>query len=259
MHFRKHLPFHLYLKRTFADIRQTAFLAMRLRPRRTYVSSMVDKTVAEITALLRRNNLPERHLNLLRFLYIIYKADSVDQTDAMSIRHNSRLSEYISHDQIGALPSHSRQLQKRIKIIRYFSIVFVSQDLHACADVSGLALSQPAGSDNLLDIIDIRVSQCIYIRILLIKTLYYYIYPGVCTLSGQPDADQQLPCLIIVQRTACVRIFLLQSLNHFQSSLFLCHLSSSFPSFYHFLSRIFRISSMASLNLSETAVGFRWS
>ena len=36
--------------------------------------------------------------------------ESIDQADAVSIRDNSRLSENISHDQVGALSPHTRQL-----------------------------------------------------------------------------------------------------------------------------------------------------
>ena len=41
-----------------ADIFQTAFITMGFRPGSTHVSSMINKSVTKITALLRRNDLP---------------------------------------------------------------------------------------------------------------------------------------------------------------------------------------------------------
>ena len=80
--------------------------------------------------------------------------------------------------------------------------------MHTGADIPGLALSQAAGLDNCLNILRLRLRQGLHIRIFRVEIFHYDIYPCIRTLRRQPDADQKFPCLIIIQRTACVRIFL---------------------------------------------------
>ena len=46
---------------------------------------MHHETMAQITALFRRDDLPERHLHLLRFLDAVHKADLVAQADAVGV------------------------------------------------------------------------------------------------------------------------------------------------------------------------------
>ena len=49
----------------------------------------------------------------------------VYQTDAVGIRHNSRLSKYIAHNQVGALSAHTRKGKQLIKLIRHLSAVLL--------------------------------------------------------------------------------------------------------------------------------------
>ena len=63
-------------------------------------------------------------------------------------RHNGRFSEDISHDEIGALPSHTRQVQKSVKIVRHPAAVLIPQYLHTGADIPGLPLSQSTLMDS---------------------------------------------------------------------------------------------------------------
>src|SRR5699024_1053328 len=128
----------------------------------THISSMINQPMAEVTALLRRNDLPESHFHFFRLLDPVYQPDPVYQTDTMGIRNNRRLSEHISHDQIGAFSSNNRQFQQSIEIIRYLSLILIPDDLHTGADVSGLALPQAAGPDDLLDLFHRSICQSLH-------------------------------------------------------------------------------------------------
>ena len=94
----------------FADISKTASVAIRFRSRSTYLSSMINKTVAKVTSFFWRDNLPQSHLHLLRLFNSIYQTDPVCQADTMCICHNCRLSEYITHNKVGTFSSNSRKL-----------------------------------------------------------------------------------------------------------------------------------------------------
>ena len=93
----------------FTNICQTASVAIRFRSRSTYLSSMINKTMAKVTSFFWRDNLPQCHLHLLRLFDSIYQTDPVCQADTMCICHNCRLSKHISHDQVRALSSDSRK------------------------------------------------------------------------------------------------------------------------------------------------------
>ena len=83
---------------------------MRLRPGSTDLPSMIDEPMTEITALFRGDDLPELHLDFFRILYAVNQSHPVRQTNAMRIRHDSWLSEYLAHDQICALSPDARKL-----------------------------------------------------------------------------------------------------------------------------------------------------
>ncbi len=54
---------------------------------------MIDKTVAEIIAFFRRDDLPESHFHLFRILHVMDKADAVGKADTVSICYNGWLAE----------------------------------------------------------------------------------------------------------------------------------------------------------------------
>lgn len=56
---------------------------------------MIDKTVAEIIAFFRRDDLPESHFHLFRILHVMDKADAVGKADTVSICYNGGLAEYV--------------------------------------------------------------------------------------------------------------------------------------------------------------------
>ena len=57
---------------------------------------MVNKTMAEITAFFRRNDLPQSHLHLLRILDAVNQTDTVRQTDTVCVCHDRRFAKDIS-------------------------------------------------------------------------------------------------------------------------------------------------------------------
>ena len=153
----------------------------------------------------------------------MHEPDAVAQPDAVRIRHNRRLFEYIAHNQVRTFPSHARELQKCVKVIRHLAVVLVAQHAHAGVDVACLALSKTARPHNFLDFLRCRVCQRIDIRILCVEILHHNIDPRIGALCGQADTDEQLPRLVIVKRTVGVRIFLFQTFNDGKRQFFFCH------------------------------------
>ena len=84
----------------FADILQTALVAIRPGPGSTDLPAVPDQSVAEVASFLRRNNLPQCHLHLLGFLNAIHQADPVAEPNTMRIRNNGRLSEYVDRKSV---------------------------------------------------------------------------------------------------------------------------------------------------------------
>ncbi len=82
------------------DIREHTPFTVRCRPRSTDLASVLHKPVAERASFFRRHNFPECHLHLLRILAVMHEPDAVAQPDAVRIRHNRRLFEYIAHNQV---------------------------------------------------------------------------------------------------------------------------------------------------------------
>ena len=91
---------------------------------------MHHETVAQITALFGRDDLPECHLHLLRFLDAVHKADLVAQADAVGVGDDGGLAEHVAHDEICALAAHAGQCQQFLKGRRYLAVVLVPQHPH---------------------------------------------------------------------------------------------------------------------------------
>ena len=206
------LPLHAVF---LADVRKTAFVTIGLCPGCTHIPAVVHQPVAEIASFLRGNDLPQRHLHLFRLFDPIYKPDPVHQADSVRVCHTSRLAENIAHARARAISSSAGKFEKRVQILRQFPSGLISQYFHAGADISRLASAEPARTDDRFDIILIRVSQRPHIRIFLIQPFNDYINTGIGTLRRQPYADQQLPCLVIIQSSSGIRIFFFQTPYYF--------------------------------------------
>ena len=192
----------------FADIIETAAVTVRFCPRCTDFSSMIDKTVAEIIAFFRRDDLPESHFHLFRILHVMDKADAVGKADTVSICYNGRLAEYVTHDQVCAFSAHTGKLQKCVKVFRYLVVILFVENAHTGADIPGFAFSKAAGTYNGFDRFRLCSCQGCHIRVFCIEILNYYIDPGIGTLSCQTDTYKKLPGIIIIQCTVCIRLFL---------------------------------------------------
>ena len=96
------------------------------------------------------------------------------------------------------------------------------QDPHAGADITRLALAQPAGSDDLFDLLRLRCRQGGNIGEFFIQKRSDLIDTRICALGGQPHTHKKLPGFFIIQCAFSDRIFLLQALDHLQCQFFLC-------------------------------------
>ena len=92
------------------DILQATVFAVRCGAGRADVTSVQYKTVAQIVAFFRRNDLPQFHFYFLWIFDVIHQSDPVAQADTVRVRHDRRFSKYISHNQIGTFASDTRQL-----------------------------------------------------------------------------------------------------------------------------------------------------
>ena len=191
----------------FADIIETAAVTVRLCPRCTDFSSMIDKTVAEIIAFFRRYDLPESHFHLFRILHVMDKADAVGKADTVSICYNGRLAEYVPHDQVCAFSAHTGKLQKCVKVFRHLVVILFVENAHTGADVPGFAFPRPQDVQ-WLRLLPALLLPGLHIRVFCIEILNNYIDPGIGALSCQTDTYKKLPGIIIIQCTVCIRIFL---------------------------------------------------
>ena len=102
--------FYLFLNSgLFTDIIETTAVAVWCCPRGTDRAPVIHEPVAEIIALLRRNQLPEYHLHFLWFFDPVHKPNAVHQADTVGIGDDRRLSKDVPHLQIGALSADSRK------------------------------------------------------------------------------------------------------------------------------------------------------
>ena len=141
----------------------------------------------------------------------------------MGIRNDRGFSENVSHDQIRALPADTRQRKELLESSRNFSSVLIPEHPHTGGDVSGLAFSESAGTDDLFNILGLAGCQGIDIRILFIELLHNDVHTGVRALRGKTDADEQLPGLIILERAVGIRVFIFQSLDHGECKILFIH------------------------------------
>lgn len=92
------------------DILQAAVFAVRSRACAADVTSVQYKTVAQIVAFFRWDDLPQFHFYFLWIFDVIHQSDPVTKTDAVRVRHDGRFSKDISHNQVGTFTPDTRQL-----------------------------------------------------------------------------------------------------------------------------------------------------
>lgn len=85
-----------------ADAREAALIA--LRPScNADGSAVIDKTMAELVAFLRRDDFPKSLFHLGGLLHVIDKADEIAEADAVRVGHDGRLSVNVAENEVGAL------------------------------------------------------------------------------------------------------------------------------------------------------------
>ena len=141
----------------------------------------------------------------------------------MGVRHDGRLAEYVPHDQIRTLAAHAGQGKQRVEIIRHMAVVPVAQHPHTGRNIPCLAVAQPAGLDDGLNIRRIRCSQFFYAGVLGKQLLHHHVYAGIGALGRQPYRHKQLPRMVIIQRAVGIGIFCLQARNADRSQLLFGH------------------------------------
>ena len=187
---------------------------------------MYYKPVAEVTAFFGWNYLPQCHLHLLRLLYIVDKTYPVSKPYTVCIRHNCRLTEHISHYKISTLTSHTRKLEQFIKVIRHGITILFVQHLHTCAYIACLASAKSTWTHDILYVINISFCKCSHTWVFVKKSLNHNINSRVSALCRKAYTYKQLPCIIIIKRTGCIRVFIFQFLYNLKSKLLLSHMCS---------------------------------
>ena len=86
-----------------------------------------------------------------------------------------------------------------------------------------LAVAQPAGLNDGLNIRRIRCSQFFYAGVLGKQLLHHHVYAGIGALGRQPHRHKQLPRMVIIQRAVGIGIFCLQARNADRSQLLFGH------------------------------------
>ena len=188
--------------------------------------AVINKTMAEIAAFLRRNDFPQLPFYFSRLLYIVHQADQIAEPDAVRVRDNRRFSENISHDQIGAFSSHTRKGEKLLKVIRNLVMIFFMQYLHTAGNIPRLAGTKPARTHNFLYVPDVRLRQRPDTGKFFIQLRGNHVHPFIRTLRSQTNTDKQLPGIPVIQCASRQRVFLLQTADDLKRQFFFIHKSS---------------------------------
>ena len=168
---------------------------------------MHHKAVAQVAAFFRRNDLPQGHFHLLRFLDAVHKADLVAQPNAVGVCYDSRLAKHIAHDKVCALAAYAGQGEQLFKGGGHLTTVFIAQHPHTGGDIPRFGVSQPAGLDDGFNVFGFRSSQRSNIGIFGKQVFHHNVHAGIGALGCQTHADQKLPGVVIIQCTAGVWVF----------------------------------------------------
>ena len=183
-------------------------------------ASVIHEAVAELVALLGRNNLPQGLLYLRRFLDVVRQPDQVAEADAVRVGYDSRLPVHISENEVRTFAPDAGKSEKLLHVVRDDVMVLLVQNLHAGADVSGLGVSETAGTNDRLDILRRGRGKCGHIREFPEQILHHDINPGIGALCGKAHADEKLPGVPVIQGAPGVRIFLFQPSDDGKSQFF---------------------------------------
>ena len=151
---------------------------------------MHHKAVAKVAAFLRRDDLPQRHLHLLRFLNAAHKANFIAQPDAVGVGNDGGLAEHVPHNEVCALAPYAGQGKQFVKGVGHPAVVLVPQHPHTGRDIPRLGMSQSAGLDDGFNVLRLGGSQRRHAGVFCKQLLHHNVHPGIRALGGQPHADQ---------------------------------------------------------------------
>ena len=156
----------------------------------------------------------------------------------MGVRYNGGLAEHIAHDQVGTFAANAGQFQQGVKIIGHVAVILVAQHPHTGADIPRLAAPQSAGPHDLFNFLRLRGGQSGHIRVFGKQILYHNVHAGIGALCSKAHFHQQLPGVLVIQRTVRKRVFFFQPLNADGGQLFfIMNLHGGHTLFYHFPAR----------------------
>ena len=200
--------------------------------------------MAEIVALLRRQDCPELLLHLLRLLAVGKSQPSAD-ADAVGVAdHASRHGVNVPQQQIGGLPPHAGQAQQLLHGAGHLAAVVFQKHLTGQNDVPGLVLVEAAGADVVFHIRNVRCRHGLQRGVGGKQSRGDKIHPGIRALGGKPHGDHQLVILLVVQGTQSIGIAVLQ--NIYNGIDFFFHIRHSFCAFslwYHRFLHLARLNS----------------
>ena len=172
-----------------ADVAEAAGGALRA-PGDTDCTPVVDEAVAEVISFFGGDDLPQFALYFRGFFDVVNEADQVAEADAVGIGNDGRFAEDIAHNEVGALAADTGQGKKFFKGLRHVIVIFLVQDAHAGADVTGFAAAESAGTDDLFNLFRLRGSECSDVGEFFIEKGCDLVDAGVGTLGSQANAHQ---------------------------------------------------------------------
>ena len=134
----------------------TAFVTVGVGAGGADGAAMEDQTVAEIVALLWRQNFPQLLFHLPRVLGAIGEAQAAGDADAVGVGndHPGGVVD-ISQNEVGGLSAHSGQLEKVLHGIGDLAAKVGQNHLGGSHNVLCLGPEEAAGVDELLYLVDV--------------------------------------------------------------------------------------------------------
>ena len=178
--------------------------------------------MAEVRGALRRQDLPQRRLDLHRVLQVVDEPEAVRQADAVRVHHGrAGDAEHVAQDEVRGLAPDARQGRQLLHRTRQLAAVLFQQHLRAGYDVARLGPVEAAGADVFLDLSDVGAREALQRGETLKKGGRDLVDALVGALGGKAYGKEQLVVLSPIERARGLRIFLQQQ-AHDLAYLFGC-------------------------------------
>ena len=169
--------------------------------------------MAEVVGLLRGEHRAELHLHFDGVLGAVCEAQLPRDTDAVGVRnHHAGHMIYIAQDQVGGLAAHAGQLQQVLHIVGHLPAELLQHHPGGGHDVPCLGTEKAGGVDVLLHLAHIGPGQGLQGGEAAEQGGGHLVDALIGALRGQPDREQQLIGLGVVQGTDPFRIEFFQLL-----------------------------------------------